>query len=153
MFKASQESLGLLFVTHPCSVCKKCLSRPTAPHKGRPRTKARFQARWCKSLQPSKSITIKEGYLPCQENYLNQKLVRKPVATIAGTSIDTAFLIAQRQEDVKYRDPSPRPSSCSKPVSQQYFLGICNRQAIQHCRKSQNLGGPPDINLQLKNLH
>ena len=57
---------------------------------------------------------------------------------------------SSKTKDVKYWHPSPKPSSWSKPVSQQYFLGIYNRQAIWHYRKSQNLGSSPIIKLQLK---
>lgn len=53
-------------------------------------------------LQPSKSIAITERYLPCQQNDLNQKLVRKVMATTAGLmSINTTLLIVQRQ-DIEY---------------------------------------------------
>lgn len=57
---------------------------------------------------------------------------------------------SSKTEDVEYWHPSPKPSSWSKPVSQQYFLSIYNRQAIWYYRKSQNPGSPPIIKLQLK---
>lgn len=71
-------------------------------------------------------------------NDLNQKLVRKVMATTAGLmSINTTLLIVQRQ-DIEYWDANPRPRSWSKAVSQQYFLGIYPSQATWPAKSRQS---------------
>lgn len=53
-------------------------------------------------LPPSESIAIIERELPCQKNGVNQKLVRKLMATTASLmSINTILLIVQTQ-DIEY---------------------------------------------------